>query len=220
MSERIGRSTIILNNKPAITGYGSVVGSEEYNGPIGNEFDHFDNDCRFGEDTFEKAESRMQKIAMQTALKRANISENDVDTVFAGDLLNQCIGSTFCMRNTGIPFVGLYGACSTFTLGLALSSLLVDNKVLRKTMTITSSHFCSAERQYRFPLEYGCVRPQTSQRTVTAAGATVIEIADKKPYIDSVCLGVVEDMGVKDANNMGAAMAPVSVKLRPYPVRK
>ncbi len=210
MVEKLGKSTYILKNKPSIVGYGSVVGIHEFEGPIGKEFDHFDSDCRFGEDSFEKAESRMQKIAMETALKRAKISENKIDLVFAGDLLNQCIGSTFCLRNTPIPFIGLYGACSTFTLSLALASITVNCNLTDYSMAITSSHFCSAERQYRFPLEYGSIRPQTSQRTTTGAGATVIGKGNTGIYVNAVSFGCIEDLGVTDANNMGAAMAPAA----------
>jgi len=208
MAKRVGKSTIILENKPSIVGYGSVVGIHEKEGPIGNEFDAFDKDCRFGEKSFEKAESRLQKIAVETALKKANKSEKDVELIFAGDLLNQCIGSSFGLRNMNIPFVGIYGACSTMTLGLSLASILVDGGGVSCATAVTSSHFCSAERQYRFPLEYGSFRTQTAQRTVTGAGASIIEKAENKPYISAVTFGKICDLGVKDQNNMGAAMAP------------
>ena len=207
MSKRFG-NTILLENKPSIIGYGSVVGKHEKEGPIGEEFDAFDNDCRFGETTFEKAESRLQKIAIEKALKKAKLNENDVDLVFAGDLLNQCIGSTFGIRKMEIPFIGVYGACSTMALSLGLSSLFVESNLIKCGIAVTSSHFCSAERQYRFPLEYGAIRPQTAQRTVTGSGATVIMSAENKPYINAVTFGKIADFGIKDANNMGAAMAP------------
>jgi len=208
MAKKIGKSTIILENKPSIIGYGSVVGIHEKEGPIGEEFDAYDKDCRFGEKSFEKAESRLQKIAVETALKKADKSEKDIDLIFGGDLLNQCIGSSFGIRNMNIPFVGVYGACSTMTLGLSLASVLVDSGAVNCATAVTSSHFCSAERQYRFPLEYGSFRTQTAQRTVTGAGASIIEKAENKPYISAVTFGKICDLGVKDANNMGAAMAP------------
>ncbi len=219
MAKRMGKHTVILDNKPYIIGYGSVVGKKEFEGPLGHEFDAHDLDSRFGEDTYEKAEGLLQKIALETALQKANLGENDIDAVFAGDLLNQCIGSYFGLRNKSIPLIGLYGACSTMTLGLSLASLMIDSGAATHAAAVTSSHFCSAERQYRFPLEYGAVRPQSAQWTVTGAGATVLSAKKQsdKPYIDSVCFGTVEDLGVTDTNNMGAAMAPDSDKIRPYP---
>ena len=165
MAERIGKRTIVLNNKPSIIGYGSVVGKKEHEGPKGYEFDAYDNDCRFGEDSFEKAESRLQKIAVETALRKSNLNETDIDLIFAGDLLNQCIGSFFGLRNMEIPLIGLYGACSTMALGLSVASLAIDSGAAKTTISVTSSHFCSAERQYRFPLEYGSQRTPNAQRT-------------------------------------------------------
>ena len=208
MAKRIGNRTIILENKPTIVGYGSVVGKYEREGPLGDEFDAYDEDARFGEESYEKAESRLQKIAIETALRKSNYTEKDIDCVFAGDLLNQCIGSSFGIRNMKIPFVGLYGACSTMALSISMASILVDSGALNRAVAVTSSHFCSAERQYRFPLEYGSFRTPTAQRTVTGAGASIIEIGRDKPYINAVTIGRIEDLGVKDANNMGAAMAP------------
>jgi len=210
MSKRIGKRTIILENKPYIIGYGSVVGKKEFEGPLGHEFDAHDTDSRFGEDSYEKAESLLQKIALETSMRKANVNENDINMIFAGDLLNQCIGSYFGLRAKGIPLVGLYGACSTMTLGLSLASIMVDSGATDIAAAVTSSHFCSAERQYRFPLEYGAVRPQTAQWTVTGSGATILSSkkCDGKPYIDKVCFGEIEDLGVTDTNNMGAAMAP------------
>ncbi len=208
MATRIGKSTIVFTDKPAIIGYGSVVGKKEMEGPLSAEFDTHDLDSRFGEDSFEKAESRMQKIAVETALRKCLKSENDIDAIFAGDLLNQCIGSSFGLRAMGIPLVGIYGACSTMTLGLILAALCVDSGAAKCAAAVTSSHFCSAERQYRFPLEYGSVRPQSSQWTVTGSGASILSAGSGKPYIDKGVFGKIVDLGVKDANNMGAAMAP------------
>ena len=208
MAVRIGKSTIGFNTKPAIKGYGSVVGKMEFEGPIGQEFDAHDFDSRFGEKSFEKAESRMQRIALQTALRRCSIGENDIDVIFAGDLLNQCVGSSFSLRSLGVPYCGIYGACSTMTLGLVLAALCVDSGAANTAAAVTSSHFCSAERQYRFPLEYGSVRPQSAQWTVTGSGAAIVSHTEGKPYIDKAVFGKIADLGVKDANNMGAAMAP------------
>lgn len=208
MAVRIGQSTIQFTNKPSIIGYSSVVGKKEFEGPLSSEFDAHDLDSRFGEISFEKAESRMQKIAVETALRKCNLSEQDINIIFAGDLLNQCVGSSFGLRAMGIPFAGIYGACSTMTLGLILASICVDSAAANCAAAVTSSHFCSAERQYRFPLEYGSVRPQSAQWTVTGAGASIISVSNNKPYIDKATFGKIVDLGVKDANNMGAAMAP------------
>ncbi len=144
MAERIGKRTIKTQNKPSFVGYGSVVGKKEFEGPIGDEFDTHNDDSRFGEESYEKAESRLQKTAVETALQKCNKTEKDVDLIFAGDLLNQCIGSSFGLRSLGIPFVGLYGACSTMTLGLSLASMAVDSKAAKTAVAVTSSHFCSA----------------------------------------------------------------------------
>ena len=210
MAKRIGKRTIVLDNKPYIIGYGSVVGKKEFEGPLGREFDAHSDDSRFGEESYEKAESALQKIALETAMRKANVNEKDIKLIFAGDLLNQCIGSYFGLREKGIPLIGLYGACSTMTLGLSLASIMVDCGAADIAAAVTSSHFCSAERQYRFPLEYGSVRPQTAQWTVTGSGATVLSNKkhDGKPYINAVCFGEIEDLGITDTNNMGAAMAP------------
>lgn len=208
MAFRIGNRTIKLENPPSIISYASVVGKKEHDGPIGEEFDAFDNDSRFGEESYEKAESRLQKIAVETALRKCGMNENDVDCIFAGDLLNQCIGSSFGLRAMGIPFVGLYGACSTMALGISMASILIESGGANCAVAVTSSHFCSAERQYRFPLEYGSQRTPTAQWTVTGSGATVLGHAKEKPYINYITFGRIEDLGVTDANNMGAAMAP------------
>ena len=208
MASRIGKSTVCFENRPSVIGYGSVVGKKEFEGPLSNEFDAYDLDSRFGEKSFEKAESRMQKIAVETALRKCSKTENDIDIIFAGDLLNQCIGSSFGLRAMGIPLAGIYGACSTMTLGLILASVCVDSGAANCAAATTSSHFCSAERQYRFPLEYGSVRPQSAQWTVTGSGASIISRGVGKPYVRRATFGKIVDLGVKDANNMGAAMAP------------
>lgn len=208
MAERIGKSTVRFSNKPSVIGYASVVGKKEFEGPLSGEFDTHDVDSRFGEKSYEKAESRMQKIAVETALHKAKLSEKNIDIIFAGDLLNQCVGSSFGLRAMGIPFAGIYGACSTMTLGIILASLCVDSGAANISAAVTSSHFCSAERQYRYPLEYGSVRPQSAQWTVTGSGASIISKSESKPYIDKATVGKITDLGVKDANNMGAAMAP------------
>ncbi len=216
MAEKIGKRTIQLENKPRIIGYGSIVGKKEHEGPLSKEFDKYITDSFFGEKSFEKAESKLQKTAVEIALERANLTEKDIDKIFAGDLLNQCIGSSFGLRSFGIPFVGLYGACSTMALSTALAALFVDCGAADRAIAVTSSHFCSAERQYRFPLNYGSQRTPTAQWTVTGSGALILAQGGKGPYIDSITFGEITDFGVTDANNMGAAMAPDDVKIRPY----
>lgn len=211
MGKRIGRRTILLENKPKIISYGSVVGKKEHEGPLSEEFDEYIIDSFFGEKSFEKAESKLQKTAVELALKKVNLNENDIDNIFAGDLLNQCIGSSFGLRQFGIPFIGLYGACSTMALSTALASIFVDAGFAKKAIAVTSSHFCSAERQYRFPLDYGSQRTPTAQWTVTGSGALIIANKGNGPYINAVTFGEIEDYGITDANNMGAAMAPSAV---------
>jgi stage V sporulation protein AD len=211
MGKRIGKRTILLENKPKIISYGSIVGKKEHEGPLSEEFDEYIIDSFFGEKSFEKAESKLQKTAVELALKKANLDEKDIDNIFAGDLLNQCIGSSFGLRQFGIPFIGLYGACSTMALSTALASVFVDSGISKKAIAVTSSHFCSAERQYRFPLDYGSQRTPTAQWTVTGSGALIISNKGKGPYINAVTFGEIEDYGITDANNMGAAMAPSAV---------
>ena len=220
MAKIFGEGTILFNNKPRILSYGSVVGKKEHEGPMSHEFDEFTTDSFFGEDSFEKAESKLQKTAVQIALDKAGLENKDIDKLFAGDLLNQCIGSSFGNKEREIPFIGLYGACSTMALSTALASLFVDCGASKRAVAVTSSHFCSAERQYRFPLNYGSQRPQTSQWTVTGSGALVISKEGKGPVIESALFGKIVDLNVTDTNNMGAAMAPDDVKIRPYPTHE
>ena len=220
MAQKIGKRTILLNNKPRILSYGSAVGKKEHEGPLSNEFDFYSDDSLFGEKTFEKAESKLQKTAVDIALNKAGLSTTDIDHIFAGDLLNQCIGSSFHIRDLGIPFIGLYGACSTMALSTALASIFVDCGISNKTVAVTSSHFCSAERQYRFPLNYGSQRTPTAQWTVTGSGALVLSGNGNGPYVNLVTFGEIEDLNITDANNMGAAMAPDDVKIRPYPTHE
>ena len=220
MPKMLGERTIIFENKPRIISYGSVVGKKEHEGPLSNEFDEYTIDSYFGEDSFEKAESKLQKTAVQIALDKVGFKDRDIDKMFAGDLLNQCIGSSFGNKERGIPFIGLYGACSTMALSTALASLFVDSGAANNALAVTSSHFCSAERQYRFPLNYGSQRPQTAQWTVTGSGALIISNEGEGPYIDSALFGKIVDLNVTDTNNMGAAMAPDDVKIRPYPINE
>ena len=217
MAKLIGKETILFEKQPKIIGYGSVAGKKEGEGPYGKYFDYVSEDSLFGEKTFEKAESELQKIAISNALNRAKLTSCEINTICAGDLLNQCIGSSFGIRELGIPFLGVYGACSTFALSLIINSLAIESGFGKYCVSSASSHFCAAERQYRFPLEYGSQRTPTAQWTVTGAGAMVLSCEGEGPYIEKACIGKICDLGIKDQNNMGAAMAPDDVKIRPYP---
>ena len=209
-TKHIGRQSIALQNPPAIVGNACCVGEKEGQGPLGNSFDRVSHDSFFGEKSWEKAESTMMSGTFSLALQKAGIQADAVDYLLAGDLLNQCISSTFGLRDTSIPFFGLFGACSTMTEGLALASLLIDGGFADTTAAVTSSHFCSAERQFRFPLEYGGQRPPTSQWTVTGSGAVILKAEGEGPFVTHVTPGRIVDAGIKDANNMGAAMAPAA----------
>lgn len=210
MAKRIGKYTIQMENMPCVQGFASVCGKKEAEGPLGSEFDYTFDDTTLGESSWEKAESRLQTEAVNRALDKASVAPSDIDFIFAGDLLNQCISSTFGLRNLNIPFLGQYGACSTMAQTLALSSLMIDSKIADRCIAVTSSHFCSAERQFRFPLEYGGQRTPTAQWTVTGSGAIVIGNTGQSPIISSVTIGRITDLGIKDAANMGAAMAPAA----------
>ncbi len=209
--KRIGKNVILLNNRPSIIGNAAVVGKKEGEGPLSQEFDKIFEDEFLGKETFEKAESELVKEAVKTALSKSNLSPEDIDCCFSGDLLNQCIGSSFGLREFNIPFSGLYGACSTMALSLALSATLIDSGALETAIASTSSHFCSAERQYRNPLEYGGQRPPCAQWTVTGSGALVLKSnVPLNPRVNAVIFGKIRDLGITDTNNMGAAMAPAA----------
>lgn len=212
MAKRIGRYTIQMENMPSIQGFASVCGKKEAEGPLGSEFDHAFDDTTLGESSWEKAESRLQSEAVNRAMDKAGVTASDIDFIFAGDLLNQCISSTFGLRSLNIPFLGQYGACSTMAQTLVLSSLMVETGVAERCIAVTSSHFCSAERQFRFPLEYGGQRTPTAQWTVTGSGAAVVGNKGQSPIISEVTVGRIVDLGIKDAANMGAAMAPAAAE--------
>lgn len=204
-------SVIQLKNAPSIVGHAAVVGKKEYEGPIGADFDLHDETDTFGMDTWEKSESEMQRIALNLALSRASLSGEDIDAIFAGDLLNQCTGSAYGMLGFSKPYFGLYGACSTFAEGTILAALTVNAGYFHRCAAVSSSHFCSAERQFRFPLEYGGQRAPTAQWTATAAGSFIIAAEGEGPYITEVLPGTIVDKGINDINNMGAAMAPAAI---------
>ncbi len=210
-NQKLGRQTFQPGSPPVIIGFGSAAGNKESQGPLGRYFDHTCKDDTFGAKTWEQAESVMQGLALDAALKRAGLHTPDLDLMLAGDLLNQCIGSGYAARAADVPFFGLYGACSTMGESLALAALLLSGGYGSCAAAVTSSHFCSAERQYRTPLEYGSQRTPTAQWTATAAGAVIVTSAARAgPRITWVTVGRVKDKGIKDANNMGSAMAPAA----------
>lgn len=210
-SKRVGRQTIKLLNPPKIISAFSVVGPKEGEGPFKEYFDEILNDDTYGKESYEKAESEMMYTAISAAIKRANLKEKDINYMFAGDLLNQIISSSFAARELEIPFFGLYGACSTMSESLSLASLIMDGDFADYVVASTSSHFSAAERQFRFPLEYGSQRSETAQWTVTGSGAVVLGKNGNYPEVRYITTGVVKDYGVTDPNNMGAAMAPAAV---------
>ena len=192
---------------------GSAVGRSEHEGPLGEEFDVHDPEDRFGQPTWEKAESEMQRIAFSLALKKSGLGVNDVGALFAGDLLNQCVGAAYGLLSFDIPYFGLYGACSTSAEGMMLAAMTVSAGYTDIAAAVTSSHNCSAERQYRTPIEYGGQKPPTAQWTVTGAGAFIVgskSVGNAMARITAAQPGIVVDGGVTDANNMGAAMAPAA----------
>jgi stage V sporulation protein AD len=210
-NKKLGTQTVKLDKPPKIIATHSIVGPKEGQGPLGEYFDEVLNDDTMGKDSFEKAESQMMFSAISESLKKAKLKETDIDYLFSGDLLNQIISSSFAAREFSIPFFGLYGACSTMSESLSLASIIMDGGFAKHVIATTSSHFSSAERQFRFPLEYGSQRAQTSQWTVTGSGALILGYEGNYPEVTHVTTGKVKDFGQKDANNMGAAMAPAAV---------
>lgn len=211
MSKRVGQSTIRFTSPPVIVGAAAVVGPMEAEGPLAGEFDYAFPDLYCGAASFEKAERELMLSACRTALQKARLTPDQVDLFLAGDLLNQIITSSFVAVALQIPFLGIYGACSTCAEGLALGSMLIDGGYARTVLVACSSHNCSAERQYRYPVEYGGQRKPYAQWTVTGAGAAVLSAAGSGPRVTHATIGRVVDRGIKDPFNQGAAMAPAAV---------
>ncbi|MFO7294441.1 MAG: stage V sporulation protein AD [Caldicoprobacter sp.] len=207
---RLGGQTVRLENPPCILSRATIVGKKEGEGPLGEYFDVVLEDDMWGEKTWEKAECRMYQEAARMAIIRAGKQPQDVNYLLGGDLLNQIITANFAARTLGIPFFGLYGACSTLTESMSLGAMLINAGYADLVLCVTSSHFCTAERQYRFPLEMGTQRPPTAHWTVTGAGAFLLSNDEKPPYITHVTTGRVIDYGITDTYNMGAAMAPAA----------
>ena len=210
-SKRLGRQTVAFSRPPVILSESSVVGKKEGEGPLGDRFDVVEPDAYFGQRTWEAGESAMLRRCLSQLLARGGTEARALDFVLSGDLQNQCAGSAYAMRGVPAPYLGLYGACSTLAEALSLASMLLDGGFASRCAAVTGSHFCTAERQYRFPLEYGGVRPPTAQWTVTGAGGFLIASDGEGPRITSATTGIIADLGVTDMGNMGAAMAPAAV---------
>ena len=210
MSKKNGRQTFKLAKPVSIAASANVAGKKEGEGPLKRCFDYISQDSYFDQSTWEKAESQMLKRCFSLCCDKAGIAPSQLDFIFSGDLLNQCVSSAFAMKDSGSPYFGLYGACSTMVESLSLAAMCIDGGFGDLACAVTGSHFCSAERQYRFPLEYGGQRPPTSQWTVTGAGAAILSSRGHGPYITHITPGIIVDAGIKDANSMGSAMAPAA----------
>lgn len=214
INKKRGKQTVFLYSKPKIVSYYSVVGPKEAKGPMGKYFDEVLKDDMLGQKTFEKAEQALMEKAVFGAIEKSGKNPNEIDLYLSGDLLNQIISSTFTARKFDTTYIGLFGACSTMTESIALGACLVDGDYVNNALCATCSHFASAEKQFRNPLELGAPRPPTSQWTVTGAGACILQKVEDNnlPYIECVTFGKVTDFGVADVNNMGAAMAPAAME--------
>lgn len=203
------KSEILKFNNVYLNGTAAIVGSKERQGPLGEKFDSFSEDDRFGQDTWEKSETEMVKRTLEALVSKSEYTWVDIDVITGGDLLDQCIATSHAVNNNGIPYLGLYGACSTAAEGLIIGSLLAEKGLT--AATVASSHFCSAERQYRFPLEYGSQRTPTAQNTVTGCGSFLLNARKSNVRITEAVIGKIQDNGISDANNMGAAMATAAI---------
>ncbi|HOM01641.1 MAG TPA: stage V sporulation protein AD [Acetivibrio sp.] len=210
-SKRLGKQTVKLQNPPSITSTASIVGPKEGKGPLRLFFDNIIEDEMWGEKSWEKAESKLIRETFSKILQKAGKTSQEINYVISGDLLNQCIAANFGLRESDVPFFGVYGACSTIAESMSIGAMLVDGGFADDVVCITSSHFCSAEKQFRYPLELGTQRPPAAQWTVTGSGGVLLSGKGPGPYITHITTGKIVDMGIKDANNMGAAMAPAAV---------
>lgn len=216
--QRKGRGSFSFEDPPVILGYAAAVGKKESEGPLGGSFDKEFSDNLLGEDSWEKAESGLLKEAVNICVEKCGCEAGDFDVIFSGDLLNQCIASAFGLRAVGIPHIGMYGACSTMASSLINAAVFTGSGGAKKAVAATSSHFSSSERQFRNPLQYGGQRTPTAQWTVTGAGA--IALGGESDFggegrmvrITGATIGTIEDLGVTDVNNMGAAMAPAAAE--------
>lgn len=215
----LGKQSIQFNKKPYLLNSASIVGSKEAEGPMGKLFDKVGYDDSFGAQNWEEAESRLQKEALEIALSKAGLTRQDVQMVLAGDLLGQSIASSFGLADYQLPHVGLYGACSTCGLSLTMGAAMVSAGFVERAACITSSHFASAEKEFRFPLSYGNQRPKSATWTVTGSGAFLVSGRPEKgtrAVIEGATIGKIVDYGIKDSMNMGACMAPATGRIEPY----
>lgn len=212
IGKRMGVSTIAFEQPPMLSAWAAVGGKKEQEGPLGAQFDQLFPDTMCGEATWEKAEMHMQQAAVRMAANKCGLPISALNLMIAGDLLGQCVASSYAARSTQVPYLGVYGACSTMIEGLLLAGCMIDGGYAQRVCAAASSHFCTAERQYRFPLAYGGQRTPTAQWTATAAGACMVSHADVQASVrlTHACFGKICDLGVTDANNMGAAMAPAA----------
>ncbi|MFW6022712.1 MAG: stage V sporulation protein AD [Halanaerobiaceae bacterium] len=212
MADKINGQSVTFSNPPHIVGHASIVGPEESKGPYGDFFDLHCTDCKCGQDSWEKGEKKMAADVIDMAMGKCSVSPGDIDVMLGGDLLNQIITANYAARDLDIPFLGLYGACSTLVEGLVLGAVLMDGGFADCTMTFASSHYQTAERQYRTPLEYGAQYPPYKQYTITGAGAYVLGWLNGNVWVTHGTFGKVIDLGVSDPNDMGAAMAPAAAE--------
>jgi stage V sporulation protein AD len=213
MGKHLGKQSIKFDKRVSIMATSSLVGKIEGEGPLGDYFDIIVDDVSYGENTWEKAESRMVETNIKNVIRKSGLPIDKIDYIISGDLLNQCCGSSYGVEKLNIPFLGVFGACSTFGEAMGIGSILIDGGGADNVIVGASSHFCTAERQFRFPLELGTQRPPTSTRTVTGDGAVLLSAKDKPPFVTGITTGKIIDMGIKDTNNMGAAMAPACADL-------
>ena len=206
-----GNGTVIFQKKPSFISFGAVVGKKEGDGPFGKYFDEVETDEYFGQASWEKAESELLRRSASLAVLKSGLNYDDIDFAISGDLLNQCISSGYALRDFNLPFFGVYGACSTMAESLAIGSMILSGGGAEKILCATSSHFCSAEKQFRTPLEYGGQRTPNAQWTVTGSGSAVIGAEGNGPCINAITCGKIVDLGITDIGNMGAAMAPAFV---------
>ena len=211
MNKKLGKQTVALGNPPYIISHAAVVGSKEGEGPLKDSFDMIVSDDKMGQKSWDLAEGAFQKTAVEIALGKANLENKDIDYILSGDLQNQCAATHYGLRETNIPFLGLYGACSTMIESLSIGAFLMSGNYAERVICLTSSHFCSAEKQFRNPLEYGGQRTPTAQWTATASGAAILAKNGSGMRITHITTGKITDKGITDISNMGAAMAPAAL---------
>lgn len=211
MNQKLGNQTVRFATSPYIISRASVVGTKEGEGPLKDTFDMIVSDDKMGQISWDLAEGAFQKTAVEIALKKAELENKDIEYILSGDLQNQCAATHYGLRETNIPFLGLYGACSTMVESLSVGSMIICGGYAERVVCLTSSHFCSAEKQYRNPLEYGGQRTPTAQWTATASGAAILAKEGIGPRITHITTGKIVDKGISDVSNMGAAMAPAAL---------